>query len=130
MATRLCSEVCEAGTAPAGLILTSTFSSMLDTAAWHYPVFPVRLLLRDRFESEKRIASVSCPLFQIHGTRDSIVPFELGRKLFAAAPKRSANMIEKKFLELPHAEHNGISRGMFREVISEFFAQIDFSRSQ
>jgi fermentation-respiration switch protein FrsA (DUF1100 family) len=130
VATRLCSEVCEAGTPPAGLILDSTFSSMLDTAAWHYPVFPVRLILLDRFESEKRIASVNCPLLQIHGTRDSIVPIKLGRKLFAAAPRKSANMIEKKFLELPDAEHNGISRRTFRKVIREFFAQIDFSQSR
>jgi fermentation-respiration switch protein FrsA (DUF1100 family) len=127
VATRLCSEVCAAGTPPAALILTSTFSSMLDTAAWHYPMFPIRLMLWDRFESKKRIASVSCPLLQIHGTRDSIIPFELGRKLFAAAPRRSATQIEKTFIELPNAGHNDIPRQPFREALREFFAQIDFS---
>jgi fermentation-respiration switch protein FrsA (DUF1100 family) len=128
VATRLCAEVCKAGTPPAGLILDSTFSSILDTAAWHFPFVPVRTILWDRFESEKRIASVSCPLLQIHGTRDLTVPIELGRKLFAAAPRRSANMIEKKFLELPNAGHNGISKQTFRKVIGEFFTQIDSSR--
>ena len=128
VATRLCSEVCEAGTPSAGLILCSTFSSMLDTAAWHYPVFPVRMILLDRFESEKRIASVSCPLLQIHGVRDSIIPFELGQKLFAAAPLRSATQIEKTFLELPNAGHNDIPAQTFRKAIREFFAQIDDSQ--
>lgn len=33
-----------------------------------------------------RIASISCPIFVIHGTRDEIVPFWNGEELFLAAP--------------------------------------------
>lgn len=74
---------------PVSLILRSPFTSLADVGRVHYPILPVRWLLRDRFASVERIASVRSPLLIVAGDRDSIVPLDLSRRLFeqAAAPK-------------------------------------------
>jgi fermentation-respiration switch protein FrsA (DUF1100 family) len=36
-------------------------------------------------ENESRIRAIRCPVFIAHGTRDSIVPFDMSGKLAAAA---------------------------------------------
>lgn len=128
VAVRLAAELCESGTPPAGLIVRSTFSSLADTGAFHYPWLPVRWLLRDRFESVQRIGAVRCPLLQLHGERDEIVPIHLGRKLFAAAPDQSESGVPKRFVTLPTAGHNDVlfaAGRQFREAIATFFQTLD-----
>lgn len=82
----------------AGVVLESTFSSLADVARG--AVGPVALLLRGRFDSAAKIARLRAPLLQLHGDRDEIVPFELGRALFRAAPE------PKAFETLRGAGHN------------------------
>jgi fermentation-respiration switch protein FrsA (DUF1100 family) len=87
----------------AGLILESTFPSAADVArsvlgplgAW---------LARGRFESDRKIARVRCPLLFFHGDRDRVIDFELGRRLFEAAPE------PKSFEVIPGAGHNDTTR--------------------
>jgi fermentation-respiration switch protein FrsA (DUF1100 family) len=81
-----------------GVVLESTFSSLADVARG--AVGPVALLLRGRFDSAAKIARLRAPLLQLHGDRDEIVPFELGRALFRAAPE------PKAFEALRGAGHN------------------------
>lgn len=71
---------------PGGVVLESPFSSAADVAAYLYPYLPVYWLLKDRFESISYIHEVKAPLLVLHGERDSIIPVNLARKLFAAAP--------------------------------------------
>jgi fermentation-respiration switch protein FrsA (DUF1100 family) len=69
----------------AGLIIFSAFTSGVDMGRRLMPVFPVSLLLRHRFDSLHKIARVECPILIGHGRRDRIVPFDMGRRLAAAA---------------------------------------------
>ncbi len=81
-----------ASTAPVGaVVLEAPYTSISDVAAYHYPYVPVRYMIRDRFESISKIASISSPLLVFHGDRDRTIPIRFGRKLFAAAmePKKS-----------------------------------------
>lgn len=73
-----------------GLILDAPFTSIADVGAAAYPFVPVRLLLNDRFHSDRWIGRVHAPLLVLHGERDGIVPISLGARLFALAnePKR------------------------------------------
>lgn len=74
-----------------GVIAFSTFTSMIDAASAQYPWLPVRLLLRHRFESERKLASVRCPILMGHGGEDSLARlsmFERNRKA-AAGPVQS-----------------------------------------
>lgn len=123
VAVRLANELSRKKTPPAGLILRSTFSSLGDAGAYHFPWLPVRWVLIDRFPSEQRIRDVTCPLLQFHGRRDTIVPIRLGQKLFAAVPEMSATGIAKHFVELPKADHNDVmetSRADIAKTVREF----------
>jgi uncharacterized protein len=74
---------------PAALVLRSPFASLAIVGQHHYPVLPVRWLLRDRFASLDRAHQIRSPVLVIAGTRDSIVPIEHTRRLYDAivAPK-------------------------------------------
>lgn len=67
------------------VVLEAAFSSMVDAASAHYPIFPVSWLVKDRFDSAAKIGAVQAPVLVLHGERDRVVPARLGRKLFAAA---------------------------------------------
>lgn len=108
IAVRLAAELCELGVEPAGLILRSTFHSLVDVAQLQYPYLPVRWVLRDRFASEDRIPFVTCPLLMIHGRNDRVVPFRFGWKLFTAARDHSSSGFSKRFVELSEADHNDV----------------------
>ena len=69
----------------AGVILESPFTSMVDMGQKFYPLFPVRFLLKDKFESYKKIKNVSAPILVIHGQVDNIVPFAMGKKMYELA---------------------------------------------
>ncbi len=108
VATCLAWELCEQGEPPAGLLLRATFTSLVDAAQVHYPWLPVNALMYERYPSEERIPEIVCPLLVIHGKQDTIVPFELGERLFEAAPQQSYSGLKKRFIELPQAGHNDI----------------------
>jgi fermentation-respiration switch protein FrsA (DUF1100 family) len=86
---------------PDALILRSPYTSMADVAHYHYPFLPVRWLLRDRYPSEDRMRSLSCPMLIIAAERDSVVPATLARRLFDASPPAS-----RRWFLLPGADHN------------------------
>jgi len=69
----------------AGVILESPYTSMVNMGKKHYPLFPVRFLLKDKFESYKKIKKVSVPILVIHGKIDKIVPFAMGKKMYELA---------------------------------------------
>jgi uncharacterized protein len=90
---------------PAALMLRSPFTSMVDVGRMHYPMFPVRWLLRDRYDSGGRIARIASPLLVIAGDRDSVIPIEQSQQLYDAAVSSSA----KKLLIVRGADHNDAS---------------------
>tara|TARA_B110001452_G_C15204401_1_gene417809 strand:- start:38 stop:859 length:822 start_codon:yes stop_codon:yes gene_type:complete len=75
----------------AGVILESPFTSMVDAAKNKYPFFPIKILLKDKYESEKKIKNVKSPILVMHGKVDKIVPFWMGKKIYKIAnePKYS-----------------------------------------
>jgi fermentation-respiration switch protein FrsA (DUF1100 family) len=88
---------------PAGLVLRSPFTSMVDMARLHYPLLPADLLLRDRYPSLDRIARVRAPLLVIAGDQDRIIPLENTRRLYDAAST------DKKLVVVPGADHNDVA---------------------
>lgn len=124
VATQLAAHACQSDAAPGGLVLNATFSSMVDAASAIYPFLPVPLLLIDRYPSADFIGSVTCPTLQIHGTRDEIVPFHLGRKLFDATPNASASGVDKKFIEMRGFGHNNLPVATFEKDVAAFLGAI------
>ena len=69
----------------AGIILESPFTSMLKLSRKYYPLLPTGLLLKDKYETDKKIQKVFSPILILHGKKDNIVPFEMGEDLFNLA---------------------------------------------
>jgi pimeloyl-ACP methyl ester carboxylesterase len=80
------------------LVLLAPYTSIPDVAAPVMPIFPVRLLARDVFDSSALAPSVEVPVLILHGTRDPVVPFALGKRLSARFP-------HAKFEPIPDADH-------------------------
>jgi uncharacterized protein len=83
-----------------GLIAFSTFTSGVDMARRILPLVPVSLLLRHRFDSQRKIAKVHCPILIGHGVRDPVIPIAMGKKLASSA----AGPVTTLWID--HAEHN------------------------
>jgi pimeloyl-ACP methyl ester carboxylesterase len=131
VATHLAADVCREGTPPGGLILCATFNSLAEVGAGHFPWLPVRWVLIDRFESARWIRDVTCPILQLHPRNDSVVPFPLGQALFEAAPAKSHNGVEKRFVELRDCDHNDIleeARPEYRRALAEFLRVVEQHR--
>src|SRR6478752_8251181 len=60
------------------LILEAPFTSTADVAASLFWFMPVRLVMRDQFRSDERIAGVSVPLLIMHGSNDPAIPIVFG----------------------------------------------------
>jgi fermentation-respiration switch protein FrsA (DUF1100 family) len=75
----------------AGVILESPFTSMIEAGSSKYPIFPIKILLKDKYESNKKIKNIKSPILIMHGEEDKIVPFSMGKKLYELAnePKYS-----------------------------------------
>ena len=64
---------------------------------------PVIWLITQRFDNLARINAVKVPLLIAHGTDDSIVPFEMSEKLYAAATAR------KHFFRAEGGSHHNLT---------------------
>jgi len=106
--------------APAAVILESSFTSGADMARRLYPVYPARLLTRLEYPVRDYVARLPCPLLVVHSRDDEIVPFDMGRALYEAAPG------PKTFLEL-RGDHNSgfwISRDTYVAGLEAFMEQV------
>lgn len=73
----------------AGLILDAPYTSIPDVAQRAFWFLPVRLLMCDRYETSRIIDKINIPLLIIHGSKDTVVPVDMGRDLarLAREPK-------------------------------------------
>ncbi|HEX5775919.1 MAG TPA: alpha/beta hydrolase [Caulobacteraceae bacterium] len=93
------------------VVLETPFTSAADVAAWRAPLLPMRLLMRDRFESSRWIGQVKAPILIVHGDRDSVIPFAMGEKLYQLAPE------PKQFVRMRGSDHNTLTRdGLYGHV--------------
>ena len=73
------------------IILESPFTSIENAAKIYYPYLPVKLLLKDRYNSIEKIKLIKSPILIMHGAQDDVVPISMGKELFEKAnnPKHS-----------------------------------------
>ena len=103
----------------AGVVLATPFDSLESVAKRHYPLAPVSLLLRHRFDSLALAPRVGVPMLCIVAERDSIVPAEHARRLFAAWQG------DKRLVSIANADHNDVSASAaFWREIGNFLSKI------
>lgn len=103
-----------------GLILESTFTSLLDMKRSAYPFVP-DLIVPNEYRSIDFIKEVHEPILILHGTADKTVPFEMGKRLYEAAPH------PKRFVPVEGADHNDIidlAPDQYVQSIEEFLVEI------
>lgn len=76
--------------------------------------------MKSHWNSRKRIEKLDQQLLIIHGKQDRLIPVEMGRKLYAAAPSK-----DKTILVVPRAGHNDLWR---RGVLQKVWAFTDAQR--
>lgn len=133
VAVRLAWDLAQQGIEPGGLILRTTFASLVETASHLYPWLPIRTFIADRYPSAERIGQIHCPILVIHGQQDRIVPFAQGQKLFDAAPPASRSGVPKRLLALPEAGHNDVmlvSAAQIHQAHHEFLSALREAQSE
>jgi fermentation-respiration switch protein FrsA (DUF1100 family) len=81
------------------LVLEAPFTSVPEVARGTI-FFPLAPFVRTRYDNLAKVGRLRIPLLVLHGDRDAVVPFALGRRLFEAAPE------PKRFFAIPGADHN------------------------
>lgn len=106
-----------AESAPRGLVLQSTFSSLKDVADVHYPKLSW-LVPPAKLDSVAQIIRYHGPLLQSHGTADRTIPLSSGEKLFRAANE------PKAFVKIQGADHNHWLTEVYLTRLDEFIDRI------
>jgi uncharacterized protein len=84
------------------LILEAPYTSTADVAASQFRIVPVRLLMKDQFHSDQRMARVTVPLLIMHGDADPAIDISFGERLFALAHE------PKQFVRLHGGGHDNL----------------------
>lgn len=108
----------------AGVILQSPYISIAERAGEVMWWLPARFLVKDRFDSIARIASIRAPLLIVHGAHDAVIPIRHARALFAAA------VAPKTFVELADRGHAGMEGPEFEAAVRKFLESLAFPASR
>jgi pimeloyl-ACP methyl ester carboxylesterase len=88
----------------AKLVLITPYDSLQELAVRQFPYFPVRWLLRDKYESWRHAPNVTAPTRLIAARNDDVVPLASSERLLARF-KRGVATLDV----VPGAGHNTIS---------------------
>ena len=85
-----------------GMIVDASFTSMSEMAQLDpkYRVFPIDLLIHQRFDSIAKVRSLAVPVLYIHGTADDLIPLAMSQRLYEATSTK------KQIVLIPNAGHN------------------------
>jgi uncharacterized protein len=106
-----------ASTVPeAGLILEGAPASLVAIGQRRYPLMPVRLVMRNPFDSIVKIQSIHAPMLFIHSSEDTVIPIAEGRRLYDAAPS------PRTFVEVHggHVNSSDVDGATFYGAIGRF----------
>ncbi|MFO1328042.1 MAG: alpha/beta fold hydrolase [Rubrivivax sp.] len=115
IAVHLASEVDDLS----GLMVEGSFTSIPDVVSqFRWGWLPVGPLITQRFDAATRIARARAPVLVVHGSDDRLIPPELGRRLYEAAPE------PKRFVLVDGGTHHnthGLAQDQYRAAMTELF---------
>jgi pimeloyl-ACP methyl ester carboxylesterase len=85
------------------MVLVTPYDSIVNVARRHFPMFPVGLLLKDRFESNSRIVALRIPILVILAENDGVIPRANSDALIALLPTSQSNVAI-----VPGTDHNTV----------------------
>lgn len=102
------------------LILENSMPSIVSIAARQYPWLPVKWVMRNRYDNMERMQHYTGPLWQSHGTADSLIPISSARTLFDASPSEN-----KRWIEYPNLDHNDPRPRIYYDELAKFLDSLD-----
>jgi len=88
---------------PKMLVLVTPYLSIVKLSQKAMPILPISLLLKFRFENDKKIDQIKCPIHIFHGTKDELIPLDHAVKLASLSGQQSILTI------IEGSEHNNIT---------------------
>ena len=103
-----------------GLILEEAFTSIGDVGQKMFPFLPVRLLVRNKYDTVSKMRQIHAPLLMFHSRDDEFFGMRHAQRLLAAANE------PKRLLELRGGHNDAFltSTEIFRNGLKEFLAQL------
>lgn len=96
-----------------GLVVESSFTSFKDVAKYHVGMLSLMTKQND-LNSESTIKDYHGKVLVSHGTKDRVVPFDHGQRLFAAANQ------PKQFYKIEDGGHNDALPERYEQVLDQF----------
>ena len=87
----------------ARLVLVTPYDSLLGIAQRQFPVFPVRWLLIDKYESWRYVPGITAPVLILQAESDEVIPAASTQRLQSRFPAGQAQLVM-----VPGASHNTI----------------------
>ena len=87
----------------AHLALVAPFDSISRVAQWQFPIYPISLLLLDKYDSFSRIREVKAQTLVIRGGNDRVIKARHTRRLISAFPEEQVSVFT-----IEDAGHNDI----------------------
>ncbi|CAD5923310.1 Alpha/beta hydrolase domain-containing protein 17B [Planktothrix agardhii] len=103
----------------AGLIIESSFTNIREMIDYKkkYWMFPINLILTQKFDSLAKISALKMPILLTHGTEDELIPKTMSEDLFNAAIE------PKQLLIVAGAGHNNVRQvggKQYWETVQQF----------
>lgn len=95
------------------LILETPYYSFESLAAFYFPIYPVKRMIRNRLPTFEFLPKVEEPVIMFHGTSDWIIPYRNARKLEPLLKRGD------QFITIPGGGHNDLEKyAQFRDELN------------
>ena len=110
--------------AAGGLVVEAAFTSIseLARAMPKYRIFPIELIVNQRFDSLQKVSRLNVPVLYLHGTADTLVPPEMSSKLYDFTASA------KQLKYIPGGGHNNSAAVGGEEYLQAVKVFIEFAR--
>ncbi len=107
-----------ARSSPGAIVLETPFNNLIEVAMHNSVIIPAKLFLKFTFRNDLHLVRAQAPILIAHGTKDKIVPYKSGLRLFKAI-KDKANA---EMLTIPGGKHGNLNGyPVFRSTLTHFF---------
>lgn len=107
-----------ARTNPRGVVLETPYLNMIDVAAYHAKIVPIKLFLKFQFRSDLYINKIKAPILIAHGTKDKIVPYKSALALYECVENKE----QVQMLTIPGGKHSNLNGyPVMRRALEAYF---------
>ncbi len=109
---------------PAGVMIESAFTSVVDVGRHYYPFLPVRFFVRYKYDAFEAVKQLDCPVMIVHSPDDEIIPYTFGRALYEAAGE------PKHFRELKGSHNEGFydNAQLYRQIWAAWIETLEAAK--